>query len=142
MGNGFPIAGVLINPKFKAVHGMLGTTFGGNHLACAAGIAVLDVIKEEDLLKNSEELGNYLMNALRKISGVREVRGYGLMIGVEIEIPCADIRNNLLKDHQIFTGSSSDKNTIRILPALNLKKEDADTFLNAFNQVLSKILVK
>ena len=142
MGNGFPIAGVLISPKFKAVHGMLGTTFGGNHLACAAGIAVLDVIKDENLLKNSEEMGNYLTNALKKIAGVKEVRGYGLMIGVELDIPCGDIRNALLKDYKIFTGSSSDKNTIRILPALNLKKEDADIFLNAFNQVLSKTLVK
>lgn len=142
MGNGFPIAGVLISPKFKAVHGMLGTTFGGNHLACAAGIAVLDVIKEEGLLKHSETLGNYLMESLKKINGVREVRGYGLMIGVELEVPCADIRNTLLKDYKMFTGSSSDKNTIRILPALNLKKEDADLFLTAFNQVLSKILVK
>ncbi|MBX9852712.1 MAG: aminotransferase class III-fold pyridoxal phosphate-dependent enzyme [Cytophagaceae bacterium] len=142
MGNGFPIAGVLISPKFKAVHGMLGTTFGGNHLACAAGIAVLDVIKDENLLKHSEEMGNYLMNAFKKIAGVKEVRGYGLMIGVELEIPCADIRNALLKDYKIFTGSSSDKNTIRILPALNLKKEDADIFLDAFNKVLSKTLVK
>lgn len=142
MGNGFPIAGVLISPKFKAVHGMLGTTFGGNHLACAAGIAVLDVIKDENLLKHSEDTGNYLMDNLRKISGVKEVRGLGLMIGVELEIPCAEVRNALLKDHRIFTGSSSDKNTIRILPALNLKKEDADTFLKAFTQVLSKTLVK
>jgi acetylornithine aminotransferase len=142
MGNGFPIAGVLISPKFKAVHGMLGTTFGGNHLACAAGIAVLDVIKEEGLLKHSETLGNYLMESLKKINGVREVRGYGLMIGVELEVPCAEIRNTLLTEYKMFTGSSSDKNTIRILPALNLKKEDADLFLAAFNQVLSKILVK
>ena len=119
MGNGFPIAGVLISPKFKAVHGMLGTTFGGNHLACVAGIAVLDVIKEEGLLKHSETLGNYLMESLKKINGVREVRGYGLMIGVELEIACTEIRNTLLTEYKMFTGSSSDKNTIRILPALN-----------------------
>jgi acetylornithine/N-succinyldiaminopimelate aminotransferase len=142
MGNGFPIAGVLIHPKFKAVHGMLGTTFGGNHVACAAGIAVLDVIKKENLLENSTKIGQYLSDALKKIPGVKEVRGYGLMIGVELEIPCADVRNSLLNEHRIFTGSSSDKNTIRILPALNIKKEEADDFLNAFKSVMSKTLVK
>jgi acetylornithine/N-succinyldiaminopimelate aminotransferase len=142
MGNGFPIAGVLIHPKFKAVHGMLGTTFGGNHVACAAGIAVLDVIKDEKLLENSTKVGQYLSDSLKKISGVKEVRGFGLMIGVELEIPCADVRNTLLKEHRIFTGSSSDKNTIRILPALNIKKEEADVFLNAFKSVMSKTLVK
>ena len=142
MGNGFPIAGVLIHPKFKAVHGMLGTTFGGNHVACAAGIAVLDVIKDENLLENSAKVGQYLSDSLKKIAGVKEVRGFGLMIGVELEIPCAEIRNTLLKEHRIFTGSSSDKNTIRILPALNIKKEEADVFLNAFKTVMSKTLVK
>jgi acetylornithine/N-succinyldiaminopimelate aminotransferase len=142
MGNGFPIAGVLIHTKFKAVHGMLGTTFGGNHVACAAGIAVLDVIKSENLLENSTKIGQYLSDALKKISGVKEVRGYGLMIGVELEIPCADVRNTLLSEHRIFTGSASDKNTIRILPALNIKKEEADAFLNAFKSVMSKTLVK
>jgi acetylornithine/N-succinyldiaminopimelate aminotransferase len=142
MGNGFPIAGVLIHPKFKAVHGMLGTTFGGNHLACAAGIAVLDVIKSENLLENAAKIGQYLSDTIKKFPGVREVRGSGLMIGVELEIPCADIRTALLNEHRIFTGSSSDKNTIRILPALNIKKEEADLFLNAFKSVLSKTLVK
>ncbi len=142
MGNGFPIAGVLISPEFKAVHGMLGTTFGGNHLACAAGIAVLDVIKDENLLSNSENIGNYLMTELKKVSGVKEIRGLGLMIGVELEIPCAGVRNSLLDDHKIFTGSSSDKNTMRILPALNITKEEADLFLKAFKSVMSKMLVK
>jgi acetylornithine/N-succinyldiaminopimelate aminotransferase len=142
MGNGFPIAGVLIHPKFKAVHGMLGTTFGGNHVACAAGIAVLDVIKEENLLENSAKVGQYISDSLKKVAGVKEVRGYGLMIGVELEIPCAEIRNALLNEYRIFTGSSSDKNTIRILPALNIKKEEADVFLNAFKSVMSKTLVK
>ena len=141
MGNGFPIAGVLINPKFKAVHGMLGTTFGGNHLACAAGIAVLDIIKDEKLLENAAKMGEYLMVALRKIAGVKEVRGFGLMVGVELEIPCASIRNALLSEHNIFTGSSSDKNTIRILPALNIGEEELDIFLTAFTTVLSKTLV-
>jgi len=142
MGNGFPIAGVLISPEFKAVHGMLGTTFGGNHLACAAGIAVLDVIKDENLLSNSENIGNYLMTELKKVSGVKEIRGLGLMIGVELEVPCAGVRNALLDDHKIFTGSSSDKNTMRILPALNITKDEADLFLKAFKSVMSKMLVK
>lgn len=141
MGNGFPIAGILINPKFKAVHGMLGTTFGGNHLACAAGIAVLDVIKDEKLVENSEKIGNYLMEKVKSIPGVREVRGYGLMVGIELEIACAPVRNQLLEEHKMFTGSSSDKNTIRILPALNIGKEEIDLFLDALKSVMSKLLV-
>jgi len=137
MGNGFPVAGILIAPHLKPKHGMLGTTFGGAYLACAAAIAVLDVIKNENLISNSETVGNYLMNELKAIKGVREVRGLGLMIGVELEVPCADIRNKLLSEHKMFTGSSSDKNTLRILPALNIKKEDIDKFIAAFKKVLS-----
>lgn len=117
---------------------MLGTTFGGAYLACAAAIAVLYVIKNEDLVSNSEKIGNYLMNELRTIKGVKEVRGLGLMIGVELEEACAPARNKLLSDYKIFTGSSSDKNTLRILPALNIKKEDIDKFLVALKEVLSK----
>jgi acetylornithine aminotransferase len=142
MGNGFPIAGVLISPKFKAVHGMLGTTFGGNHLACAAGIAVLEVMKEENVMENAAKVGAYLSEKLKAVPGVKEVRGYGLMIGVEMEAPCADVRNALLKEHKIFTGSSSDKYTMRLLPALNIKKEEADIFLKAFTEVLAKVPVK
>jgi len=142
MGNGFPIAGVLISPKFKAVHGMLGTTFGGNHLACAAGIAVLEVMKEENVMENAANVGSYLSEKLKAIPGVKEVRGYGLMIGVEMEAPCADVRNTLLKEYKIFTGSSSDKYTMRLLPALNIKKEEADIFLKAFTEVLAKVPVK
>jgi acetylornithine aminotransferase len=142
MGNGFPIGGISIAPHIKPKHGLLGTTFGGNHLACAAGLAVLEVMKEEKLMENSTFVGNYLMGELKKISGVKEVRGRGLMIGVELEFPCADVRNSLIFDHKIFTGSSSDKNTMRLLSALNLKKEEADFFLNAFKEVMSKMLVK
>jgi acetylornithine/N-succinyldiaminopimelate aminotransferase len=142
MGNGFPIAGIMIAPKFKAVHGMLGTTFGGNHLACAAAIAVLDVIKDEHLVYHAREAGEYLTTRLRQIHGVKEVRGTGLMIGVELEVSSAEIRNILLTEHKIFTGSSSDKNTIRILPALNIGREELDLFLQAFKSVMSKILVK
>lgn len=142
MGNGFPIAGMLISPKFKAVHGMLGTTFGGNHLACAAGIAVLDVIKDENLMENALNVGDYFFKELQGMSGVRELRGKGLMIGLDLEIPSAPVRNELLETHKIFTGSSSDKNTIRILPALNIGKAEADIFLTAFKQVMEKALVK
>lgn len=136
MGNGFPVAGVLINPLFKAKYSMLGTTFGGNYLACAAAIAVLDVIEEENLIQQAAETGEYIVNALKNHPDVKEVRSLGLMIGVELHSPCAPVRNDLLFKHRIFTGSSSDKNTLRILPALNLSKNDADIFIAAFNQVL------
>jgi acetylornithine/N-succinyldiaminopimelate aminotransferase len=142
MGNGFPIGGISIAPHLKPKHGLLGTTFGGNHLACAAAIAVLDVIKQESLLEHTAQIGDYIIAQSRKIQGVKEVRGKGLMIGIELEIPCTDIRNTLLSEYKIFTGSSSDKNTIRILPALNLKKADADLFLDALTSVLNKVLVK
>jgi acetylornithine/N-succinyldiaminopimelate aminotransferase len=142
MGNGFPIAGVLIKPSIKAKMGMLGTTFGGAYLACAAGIAVLDVIKEENLIKNAETVGNYLMQELKKVEGITEVRGQGLMIGIQLEVPCADIRNELLHKHKIFTGSSSEKHTLRILPALNITKAEMDVFLTAFASSLKSINLK
>lgn len=141
MGNGFPVAGVLINPKIQAKHSMLGTTFGGNYLACAAAIAVLDVIEKENLIANAFEMGEYLMTKLQNIEGIKEIRGLGLMVGIELEIPCASIRNQLLHEHKIFTGSSSDKNTLRILPALNIQKEELDYFVNAFTEVLAKHIV-
>ena len=141
MGNGFPIGGLLLHPKFKARYGMLGTTFGGNYLACAAAIAVLDVIAQENLVQQAAETGNYLMEKLRQLEGVMEVRGYGLMIGIELPYPIADLRKELLQEYHIFTGSASNKNTLRILPALNLKKAEADLFLDAFTQILAKTLV-
>ena len=135
MGNGFPVGGVLIHPKFKAVHGMLGTTFGGNHLACVAGIAVLDVIQAENLIENAATTGNYLMEQLSQMPEVKEVRGRGLMIGIELENGMDELRKKLLFKHHIFTGYSG-KNTIRLLPSLALKKEEADVFLEAFEKVL------
>ena len=117
---------------------MLGTTFGGNYLACAAAIAVLNVIEEENLLANATDVGNYLMQELQKIEGITEVRGQGLMIGVELPDNAAVTRKQLLEEHHIFLGSSSNKNTIRILPALNLQKPEADIFLAAFQAVLAK----
>lgn len=142
MGNGFPVAGVLISPKIQPKHSMLGTTFGGNHLACAAGIAVLDVIEKENLIANALEMGEYLMSKLQNIDVIKEIRGLGLMVGIELEFPCANIRNELLHEHQIFTGSSSNKNTLRILPALNIQKEELDYFVTAFTHVLSKKLAQ
>lgn len=139
MGNGFPIAGVLISPDIPAVHGMLGTTFGGNHLACTAGIAVLEVMEKEKLVENSKLMGDYLMNELKGFNKIKEVRGKGLLIGLEFDFPSAVIRNTLLKEHKIFTGSSSNKNTMRILPALNIQKGDFDYFLEALNQVLNTV---
>ncbi|MFI5148353.1 MAG: aspartate aminotransferase family protein [Bacteroidia bacterium] len=141
MGNGFPVAAVLISPAFKAKHSMLGTTFGGNYLACAASIAVLDVLKQEGLTQNAATLGEYLMAELNKLEGIKEIRGLGLMIGIELHEPCAAIRKRLLDQHHIFTGSSSSKNTLRILPALNIGKAELDLFLTAFKQELSLTLI-
>jgi acetylornithine/N-succinyldiaminopimelate aminotransferase len=141
MGNGFPIGGVLISPKFAEKHHMLGTTFGGNHLACAAAIAVLEVIKNENLMMNAKAIGDYMMSVLKKITGVKEVRGRGLMIGVELEFPYEQVRNELIFTHRIFTGTAG-KNIIRLLPPLTLSKEEAEIFLHAFAAVMKKSLVK
>lgn len=141
MGNGFPIGGVLISPKFAGKHHMLGTTFGGNHLACAAAIAVLEVIKNENLMMNAKAIGDYMMSVLKKITGVKEVRGRGLMIGVELEFPYEQVRNELIFTHRIFTGTAG-KNIIRLLPPLTLSKEEAEIFLHAFAAVMKKSLVK
>lgn len=136
MGNGFPVGGVAISPKFEPWHGMLGTTFGGSHLACAASIAVLDVYKAEKCIENAANIGEYLLTELNGISGINEVRGKGCMIGIELEQECAPIRKSLLFDHKIFTGSSSNKHTIRLLPALNVKQDEVDVFLEAIKKVL------
>lgn len=139
MGNGFPVAGVLISPKFEAKHGMLGTTFGGSYLACAAGIAVLDVIDKEQLLEHAKVAGEYIMQQLKNLPHVKEIRGMGLMVGIELDRPCAPIRTQLLKDYKIFTGASSNPNTLRILPALNLSKSDADVFIQAITTLLNNL---
>lgn len=138
MGNGFPVAGVLIAPAFEAKHGLLGTTFGGNHLACAAALAVLEVIENEKLVAHAAALGAYIMQQLREMPGVHEVRGMGLMIGVVPEQNGALVRKQLLEIHSVFTGSSSDKQTIRLLPSLAVSKQEADHFLAAFASVLEK----
>lgn len=136
MGNGFPVAGTLISPAFEAKYGMLGTTFGGNHLACAAAIAVLDVIKSENLVKNAESIGAFMMEELKKISSVKEVRGLGLMIAVEMHEPIANLRSKLLNEYHIFTGTASNKNVLRILPPLTITKEQAAEFIDKFKRVL------
>lgn len=135
MGNGFPIGGVLIQPEIEPWYGMLGTTFGGNHLACAAAISVLDVIQDEKLLENSEKIGDYLIEKLTEMDAGFEIRGKGLMIGMEFKTPIKEIRTKLLKEYGIFTGVSG-QNIIRLLPPLSLTKEQADEFLAAFKKVL------
>ena len=138
MGNGFPIGGVLISPMFEASHGMLGTTFGGSHLACTAAIAVLDIIKVEHLVENAEKIGNYLIEELSKIPQIKEFRGLGLMIGIEFEQPVKEIRNRLLFEKKVFTGASG-TNTIRLLPPLCLSKSDANIFLTSFKEILQSV---
>lgn len=135
MGNGFPIAGISIAPKFKPWHGQLGTTFGGNHLACAAALAVLEVIEKDNLMKNAEEVGTYLIEQLQKFEQVKEVRGRGLMIGIELPEELAHVKKDLLFKHFVFTGEAK-PNVIRLLPALNLTKDHADEFLKAFAKAL------
>ena len=122
MGNGFPVAGILIAPFLKPKHGMLGTTFGGNHLACAAALAVLEVIEEEKLMENAKSTGEFLISGLKKIDGLENVRGKGLMIGFDLEVNLKDLRKNLLKNQQVFTGEAK-PNTIRLLPSLALRKK-------------------
>lgn len=136
MGNGFPIGGIIISPKFQPSYGMLGTTFGGNHLACAAALAVLEVISQENLIANAEEVGNYLMTELKKLPKIREVRGRGLMIGIDLPEELAHVRKELLFRHKIFTGEAK-PNVIRLLPSLALTKAHADQFLAAFKQELA-----
>lgn len=135
IGNGFPMAGVLISPKFEAVYGQLGTTFGGNHLACVAAIAVLDVMKEENLIQNAAQVGEFLINELKKFKGIKEVRGRGLMIGLEFEEPIKELRKKLLFEQKVFTGVSG-TNVIRLLPPLCLKQAEAEDFLTRLSNIL------
>ncbi|MFD1257631.1 aspartate aminotransferase family protein [Mucilaginibacter terrae] len=140
MGNGFPIGAISIAPKFKASYGMLGTTFGGNHLACAAALAVLEEIEQYNLMLNAAEIGQYLIDELKKFEQVKEVRGRGLMIGIELPEELSSVRKNLLYKHHIFTGEAK-PNVIRLLPALNLTKAHANQFLEAFAQTLKATAV-
>lgn len=135
IGNGFPMAGVLISPKFTPVYGQLGTTFGGNHLACAAAIAVLDVMKAENLVENAAKVGTYLLEELKGFKGIKEVRGRGLMIGMEFEEPIKELRQKLLFEEKVFTGVSG-TNVIRLLPPLCLSMNEADEFLTRLHHVM------
>ncbi len=136
IGNGFPMAGVLIAPYFEARTGMLGTTFGGNHLACAAAIAVLEVIESEHLVDNAKEVGEYLLYELRRMPRLKEVRGRGLMIGVEIDGSAPELRRRLLFEKHIFTGGAG-ATTVRLLPALCIGRREADRFLTEFNDLIN-----
>ncbi len=138
MGNGFPVAGISIAPKLKAKHFMLGTTFGGNHLACAAALAVLEIIEEDALMKNAATVGSYLIEELKKLPKINEVRGRGLMIGIALPDELTAIKKNLLFKHKIFTGEAK-PNIIRLLPALNITKADADIFLKAIAAELNMV---
>ncbi|MCB2379866.1 aminotransferase class III-fold pyridoxal phosphate-dependent enzyme [Hymenobacter sp. BT635] len=131
MGNGFPIGGILISPELKASYGLLGTTFGGNHLACAAALAVLEVIEQENLLSHAAELGAYLRQELEANAGAEEIRGRGLMVGIKYDFPIKDVRDKLLSEYHIFVGNASDPTVLRLLPPLNIKREEIDRFLQA-----------
>ena len=133
-GNGFPIGAVLLSGDIKAEKGMLGTTFGGNHLACTAAIAVMKVLRKENLLENARKMGDYLLNALRGNKAIKEIRGRGLMIGIELQPEYEDLRNRLLFEEHIFTGGAG-KRVIRLLPPLCISKEDCDRFIEAFNKL-------
>ncbi len=135
MGNGFPVGGVLIGPQFEAWGGMLGTTFGGTPLACAAAIAVLDVMKEEKLVENAGKVGNYLLDKLKAMPGIKEVRGRGLMIGIEIEGSAPALRKQRVLEKHVFTGGDG-QHSVRLLPALSVTTQHADAFLKAFAEVL------
>ena len=137
IANGYPFAALIISPELKPKYGMLGTTFGGNHLGCAAAISVLDVIEEENLIDNAKEIGDYLMSELKKmnIPGLKELRGRGLMIGIEFEESAKDIRSRLLFEQKVFTGAAG-TNTIRLLPPLSLSKAEADIFIERFKKAL------
>lgn len=136
IANGFPMSGVLISPKFKPVYGMLGTTFGGNHLACAAAIAVLDIFEQENLVENARRVGEHLLEKLREIPGIKEIRGQGLMIGLEFDYPVKDLRRKLLFEQKVFTGASG-TNVIRLLPPLVLTEALADEFVERLKKAMA-----
>ncbi len=137
IANGYPFSGVLISPMFKPVYGMLGTTFGGNHLGCAAACAVLDIMEDEKLVDNAREIGEYLIARLKEIPGIKDVRGRGLMIGIEFDQPAKELRRRLIFDEHVFTGAAG-TNIIRLLPPLCLSRAEADEFLEKFTRQLEK----
>ena len=137
MGNGFPLGGLLLSPEFKPSYGLLGTTFGGNHVACAAGLAVLEVMEMEKLQANALLLGEKLITALKSIPGVKDVRGKGLMVGIDLDRDAAPVRNELVNRYKIFTGSAATKETIRVLPPLSIQWNQLHSFVDALTQALN-----
>ena len=136
MGNGFPIGGILIHPSIKASYGLLGTTFGGNHLACAASLAVLEVLENEHLMANASEMSDYFVEKAKDLPKLKSIKGRGLMIGLEFEFPVAELRKKLIHQHKIFTGSAKNPNLIRILPPLTIQKKHIDAFFEALKSEL------
>ena len=136
MGNGFPIGGILIAPQYEASYGLLGTTFGGNHLACAAALAVLEVMEQEHLVAHARELGDYLRRELLAHAGATEIRGRGLMLGIKYDFPIKEIRDKLLREYHIFVGNASDPTVLRLLPPLNITRAEVDRFLGALVEVV------
>jgi len=139
MGNGFPVGGILIHPSIEAKYGMLGTTFGGNHLACAAGLAVLNTIEEENLIDNVNQVSEYFLSKAKAIPQIKKIKGKGLMLGLEFDFEVGELRKKLIYEHHIFTGGASNKKLIRILPPLTIKNEHVDQFFDALKTVLIKI---
>lgn len=139
MANGFPIGGVLVSPKIPAKHRMLGTTFGGNHLACAAAIAVLEIIADENLMEESFQKGAYLIQKLQEIPQIKEIRGKGLLIGIDFEIPAAHVSKKLREEHKIFVGSAINPLTMRLLPPLTISYSEIDYFIASLQSVLNSI---
>lgn len=138
MGNGFPVGGILVHPCIKAQYGLLGTTFGGNHLACVATLTVLNVLKKEKLMQNAAQLSEYFFEKAKKIPQIKKIKGRGLMLGLEFDHEVAQMRKDLIYRHHIFTGGASNKNLIRILPPLTIKEEHLDTFFNVLKEVLNE----
>ncbi len=136
MGNGFPVGGVLIHPRFEASYGLLGTTFGGNHLACVATLAVLEVMEQEGLQENARKVGAYLKAQLEQLPGIKEVRGEGLMLGLQLAEPAGPLRKQLLFEHGVFTGSAAQADTIRLLPPLNIGKGEVDVLMEKLRLIL------
>ena len=137
MGNGFPIGGVLVRPDIEAKYGMLGTTFGGNHLACRASLAVLEVLKKNKLQAHAQQIGDYFKQQAALITSIKNIKGRGLMLGLEFEHEVGDLRKKLIYEHRIFTGGSSNKKLLRILPPLNIEKKHIDLFFDALKKCLS-----
>ncbi len=138
MGNGFPVAGTILSPDFKAKHGRLGSTFGGNHLACAAATAVLDVIQDEQLIEHAAQIGDQLLDALADLPQIKEVRGRGLMIGLEFPFPIKELRHRLIEEEHIITGIASDPNVLRLLPPLTISEKEANQFATAMQNLLTE----